>query len=87
MTGWYIVKNRCNDKERSLRLNIIVFIGFVALQSRFVYMPLKNSLNRIVSCYMNIWGVAVLELDSHPGNNKGPDHAPCAGPYTHPLDH
>ena len=24
---------------------------------------------------MNLWGVAVLELDSHPDNNKGPDHA------------
>ncbi len=27
---------------------------------------------------MNLWGVAVLELDSHPGHNKGPDNAPCA---------
>ena len=28
-----------------------------------------------VRCYMNLWGVAVLELDSHPDYNKGPDHA------------
>ncbi len=27
--------------------------------------------------YMNLWGVAVHELDSHPDHNKGPDHAPC----------
>ncbi len=29
---------------------------------------------------MNLWGVAVLELDSHPDHNKGPDHAPYACP-------
>ena len=29
---------------------------------------------------MNLLGVAVPELDSHPDHNKGPDHAPCAGP-------
>ncbi len=34
-----------------------------------------------VRYYMNLWDVAVLELDSHPDDhNKGPDHAPCAGP-------
>ena len=37
--------------------------------------------------YMNLWGVAVLELNSHPDHNKGPDHAPCAGPKTHLIDH
>ncbi len=27
------------------------------------------------------WGVAeVLELDSHPDCNKGPEHAPCVSP-------
>ncbi len=36
---------------------------------------------------MNLWGVAVLELDSHPDHNKGPDHAPCACPMIHPIDH
>ncbi len=30
-------------------------------------------------CYMNVWGVAVLEHDSYSDHNKGPDHAPCAG--------
>ncbi len=35
---------------------------------------------------MNQWGVAVLELDSHPDQNMGPDHAPCACPKTHPID-
>ena len=39
---------------------------------------------RIVRCYMILRGVAVLELDSHPDRNKGPDHA---GPYTNPIDH
>ena len=29
-----------------------------------------------IKCYMNLWGVAVLELDSHPDLNNGPDHAP-----------
>ncbi len=29
---------------------------------------------------MNLWGVVVLELNKHPDHNKGPDHAPCAGP-------
>ncbi len=31
---------------------------------------------RSFSCYMNLWRVAVPELDSDPGRNKGPDHAP-----------
>ena len=35
---------------------------------------------------MNLWGFAVLELDSYPDHNKGPDHAPCACPETHPID-
>ena len=25
---------------------------------------------------MNVWGVAILKLDSHPDHNKGPDHRP-----------
>ncbi len=33
-----------------------------------------------VRCYMNLWGVAVPELDSHLDRNKGPDHAPCTVP-------
>ncbi len=33
------------------------------------------------------WGVAALELDSHSDHNKGSDHAPCACPKTHPIDH
>ena len=40
-----------------------------------------------VICYMNLWGVAVPELDSHPDRNKGSDHAPCAGLETDPIDH
>ncbi len=36
---------------------------------------------------MNLWGVAVLELNSNPDHNKGPDHAACACPKTHPIDH
>ncbi len=29
---------------------------------------------------INLWGVKVLELDSHPDHNKGPDYTPCACP-------
>ena len=36
---------------------------------------------------MNLWGVTVLDLDSHPDHNKGPDHSPRAGPKTHQIDH
>ena len=36
---------------------------------------------------MDLWVVAVLVLDSNPDHNKGPDHAPCACPKTHPKDH
>ncbi len=32
----------------------------------------------IVRWYMNLWGVTVLELDSHPDRNEGPDYALCA---------
>ena len=39
-----------------------------------------------VICFMNLWGFAVLELDSHPDHNKGPDQAPCACPETNPID-
>ncbi len=35
---------------------------------------------------MYLWGVAVLKLDSHRDHNKGPHHAPCAGPKTHLID-
>ncbi len=37
-----------------------------------------------------LWGVAVLEPDSHPDNNKGPDpetRAPYSSLKTHPLRH
>ncbi len=36
---------------------------------------------------MNLWVVVVLESDSHPDHNKGPVHAPCTCPKTHPMDH
>ena len=39
-----------------------------------------DSISIDVRWYMNLWGVAVLELDSQPDYKKGPDHAPCAGP-------
>ncbi len=35
---------------------------------------------------MSLWGVALLELDSHPDHNI-PDHSPCANPKIHPIDH
>ena len=38
-------------------------------------------------CGMNLWGVAVPELDSHADNNEGPDHAPCAGLKSQTIDH
>ncbi len=34
----------------------------------------------MLEAYMNLWGVAVLELDSHPDHNKGPDYAPLDCP-------
>ncbi len=34
---------------------------------------------------MNLRGVAVLELNTPPDYNKGPDHTPC--PKTHSKDH
>ncbi len=30
----------------------------------------------MLDVYMNLWGVAIPELDSHPDCNEGPDHAP-----------
>ncbi len=36
---------------------------------------------------MNLWVVAVLELDSHLVYNKRPDHATCACQKTHPIDY
>ncbi len=36
---------------------------------------------------MNLWDVAVLELDSHPDHNMGPDYTHCACPKTNPIDH
>ncbi len=45
------------------------------------YSPLIWKLVELdIICYMNIWGVAVLELDCHPDHNKEPEHAPCACP-------
>ncbi len=38
-------------------------------------------------CAMYLWRVVVLELDSHPDQNKGPGHAPCACLKTHSIDH
>ena len=45
--------------------------------------------NHCVICdiCINLWGVAVLELDSHPDHNKGPGQVPCVCPKTHPIDH
>ncbi len=40
----------------------------------------------VICICMNLWGIAVFELDSHPEHCKGPDHAPCACPKTHPID-
>ncbi len=36
---------------------------------------------------MYLWGVALLELDSHLDHNKGPDQVPCACPKTNLKDH
>ncbi len=32
---------------------------------------------------MNLWGVAILELDCNPDHYKGTNHAPCDCPKTH----
>ena len=34
---------------------------------------------------MNLWVVAVIELDTHSDHNRRPNYAPCAGPLTHPI--
>ena len=34
---------------------------------------------------MNLWGLAVLELDRYPDHNKGPDHVICACPKTNNI--
>ncbi len=39
--------------------------------------------NNILSSVLFLCGVVVLELDSHPGHNKGSDRAYCACPKTH----
>ncbi len=36
---------------------------------------------------MSLWGVESLDLDIHSDHNKGTEHAPCACPNTHPIDH
>ncbi len=36
---------------------------------------------------MNVWVVAVLELNRNPGHNKGLEHTPCICPKTHPIYH
>ena len=35
---------------------------------------------KVIPDDLNLWGVAVLEHDSHPNHNKRPDHAPCTCP-------
>ena len=39
----------------------------------------------VVISYMNLWGVAVLELDSHPDHNKGTDSRTLLSPKAHIL--
>ncbi len=36
---------------------------------------------------MNLLGVTVLELHSHPNHNKEPDQAPCPCSNTHAIDY
>ncbi len=38
-------------------------------------------------CDMYLWSAAILKLDSHPKDNKGPAHASCSCPKNHHLDH
>ena len=58
----------------------------ISLQSKYNFAQYAFSLFLLcytcvdVRCYMNLWGVAVLELDCHPDHNKGLDYAPCACP-------
>ena len=49
---------------------------------------LGNYKIKLLDVFMIIWGVVVLELDSHPDHNKGTDPRNLtAGPKTHPVDH
>ncbi len=51
-----------------------------------VALQLHNDKSMCDMIFMNLCGVAVLELDSHADHIKGPDHAPCACPKNHPID-
>ena len=46
--------------------------GFILIEKLYIII--------YVRCYMNLWDVAVLKLNCYPNHNKGPDHAPGAGP-------
>ncbi len=56
-----------------MKLMIVVALSLVATSSALSLPSGPGSI--LVRCYMNLWSVAVHELDSHPDHNKGQDHA------------
>ena len=60
---------------------------FQYILEKNIFMKLNDCLivsgNNILSSVLFLCGVVVLELESHPGHNKGSDHAFCACPKTY----
>ena len=52
----------------------------------FFYHNDSEMIPRVDMYCMYLWGVVVLELDSHPDHKKGQDRAHCACPKTNPID-
>ncbi len=66
----------------------MMFIQFqVRLHRIFGSDTIRKNVDVDMYLCMNLRGVAVLELDSHPDQDKRPEHAPCACPMTQPIDH
>ena len=80
-----------STKSTFMKSGVYIFLKFkkniLGIMKLFSYFQ-QNFIDVCVLCIcMNLYSVAVLWLDSHPDNNKGPDHEPCACPKTHTIDH
>ena len=75
-TNYYFRMYDCGKfkswRRRNLDFQVNYYKGYVQI-CRLSY-PI------VVRFYINLWGVAVLELDCHPDHSKGPYYAPCAYP-------
>ncbi len=75
----------CGFKRKKVVMSIIG-------ETTYIYFSCQTKVDNIHKQYvicicMHLWGVAVLELDSHPDHNRRPDNVPCAFQKTHPIDH